>query len=321
MPTDISTTAADSFNAVVTAPANGDPRTSASVSVMGQALTNRSLWNWKRVQAMLGKYAPVSTDLPIAVENVDLATDTITLTAHGFANGDQVRFDGSGTAPLPAVIGTMYYVVGATSNTFQLALTLGGAVLNLTGALVGRVYAIKIIAPNIFLPDAAPILGGRLDTILAMFALKDFTNIFTGTNSFAGATLFQPAGQIITAGMLTFLGNSARIIHRAPIAVSGAADSTINMANSDHFTVGTLTADRVYLLNETTLTAPISYERKRFTIPTTNGHAIVFRREGSATGIFSYAGAATALSCEMWYDGAHWRGGSFSGAIVPGVDY
>ena len=321
MPTDISTTATDTFTAVVNAPASGDPRTAASVASMGQPLVNRSLWNWKRTQSVAGLWCPIGTDLPIALGSVNVATDTLTLTAHGLANGDQVRFDGSGTPPSPLDMASLYYVITASANTFQLSLTLGGAVINLTGALTGSVYAIKVVAPNIFLPDAAPLLGGRLDSILGSFALRDFSNVFTGTNSFSGATLFQSTGQIINAGLTTILGASARTIYRAPAAISGAADSTINMAPTDHFTISSLTADRAYLLNEATLTAPLAYERKRFTVVTTNGHAIVFRREGSAASIFSYAGAAVALSCEMWYDGAHWRGGSFSGGLVPGADY
>ena len=321
MPTDISTTGTDTFTAVVNAPASGDPRTAASVANMGQPLVNRSLWNWKRTQSVAGLWCPIGTDLPIALGSVNIATDTLTLTAHGLSNGDQVRFDGSGTAPSPLDMISLYYVVGATANTFQLSLTFGGAVLNLTGALIGNVYAVKVVQPNIFLPDAAPILGGRLDSILGLFAMRDFTNVFTGTNSFSGASLFQATGQILQAGLTTFLGNAARIIHRAPIAVSGASDSTINMANSDHFTIGSPTANRIFYLNETTLTAPLGYERKKFTIPSTNGFNVSFRREGSVANIFSYTGAAVGLGLDVWFDGSHWRGGSYSGAMIPGADY
>jgi hypothetical protein len=37
-----------------------------------------------------------------------------------------------GTAPSPLVLGTVYYVVSATTNTFQLSATQGGAAINLT---------------------------------------------------------------------------------------------------------------------------------------------------------------------------------------------
>lgn len=59
-------------------------------------------------------------------------SDTINFTAHGFSNGDLISY----TAPSGAIggltDGSRYYVVGATTNTFQLSSTVGGAAINLT---------------------------------------------------------------------------------------------------------------------------------------------------------------------------------------------
>ncbi len=323
MPTDISTTATDTFTAVVNAPASGDPRTAASVSNMGQPLVNRSLWNWKRTQAMAGHWAPLGTDLPVRLSNVDLATDTITLAGHGLSNGYEVRFDGSGTPPAPVAFGSVYYVVGVTANTFQLSLTSGGAVLNLTGALAGSVYVIYVGLPEIYLPDTGAMPAGRLDQLLTLFPQLDGANVFTSVNSFSGATLIQSTGSLITAGLTTFLGNAARIIHRAPITVSGASDSLINMANSDHFIIGLPTAARIYRFNQSTLTAPIAFERKRITVPANAAFSISFRREGGVLDIFQNAsGLACSYEIEVWFDGTNWRGGQYSGlGTLPGGDY
>lgn len=57
--------------------------------------------------------------------------DTITVTAHGKANGDMVVFQ-SGYAPAGLAANTTYFVVGATANTFQVSATLGGSVLPIT---------------------------------------------------------------------------------------------------------------------------------------------------------------------------------------------
>jgi hypothetical protein len=59
------------------------------------------------------------------------ATDLITLTAHGLTNGDTVVFTNVGAAT-PLVVGTVYYVVSASANTFSVALTKGGAAVNIT---------------------------------------------------------------------------------------------------------------------------------------------------------------------------------------------
>ena len=72
-----------------------------------------------------------------ALERIDVTpdhtTETFTATAHGLSNGDRVQFHRwSGTTidddNLPAGISksTWYYVINATTNTFQVSLTAGG---------------------------------------------------------------------------------------------------------------------------------------------------------------------------------------------------
>ena len=59
----------------------------------------------------------------------------IQIASHGLLNGDTVRFTlgaTGNTLPAPLVVGTWYYVVGAASDTFQVATTSGGAVIVLT---------------------------------------------------------------------------------------------------------------------------------------------------------------------------------------------
>jgi hypothetical protein len=59
------------------------------------------------------------------------ATDIITSAGHGFLNGNQVVFSGlTGGAGLSA--GTTYYVINATTNTFQVSTTWGGPAVDFT---------------------------------------------------------------------------------------------------------------------------------------------------------------------------------------------
>lgn len=72
-------------------------------------------------------------------------TDTLTSTSHGLNNGDQLNFLSSDTLPggLTAIeynypwSGELYYVVNKTTNTFQVSLTPGGSVVNITSSGVG----------------------------------------------------------------------------------------------------------------------------------------------------------------------------------------
>lgn len=59
--------------------------------------------------------------------------DVWTLTAHGLAVGDVVRFTAVGTGAAPYVVDTDYFVVNVTANLFQLSNTKGGPVIEGTG--------------------------------------------------------------------------------------------------------------------------------------------------------------------------------------------
>jgi len=62
----------------------------------------------------------------------DVTANTLTLTAHGLTDGKQISFATLGTTT-GITAWTIYFVVGATANTFQVALTAGGAAIDLTG--------------------------------------------------------------------------------------------------------------------------------------------------------------------------------------------
>ena len=64
---------------------------------------------------------------------IDYNTETITISGHGLANGNEVTYsNGGGTNIGGLTTGTNYFVVGATTDTFKLAATSGGAAINLT---------------------------------------------------------------------------------------------------------------------------------------------------------------------------------------------
>lgn len=71
--------------------------------------------------------------------DIEATGDDITITAHGLANGDMVKLFRDGTATFPANLegDKVYYVVGSTTDTIQLSLTSGGAVIDLAGSPVG----------------------------------------------------------------------------------------------------------------------------------------------------------------------------------------
>lgn len=76
-------------------------------------------------------YGPVSYNF--APADVNIGTEAITVAAHGLTNGMTVTFMSTGGLPTGLANATTYFVVGATTNTFQVSLISGGSAVNLTG--------------------------------------------------------------------------------------------------------------------------------------------------------------------------------------------
>lgn len=68
---------------------------------------------------------------------VNTSTEICTSNGHNLHNGDPVTVASSGTLPAGLTAGPTYWVISATTDTFQLAATPGGAAINLTTAGTG----------------------------------------------------------------------------------------------------------------------------------------------------------------------------------------
>ena len=93
------------------------------------------------------------TGLPSAVTISNASPAVVTWTSHGLANGTTLALSTTGTLPTGLAIGTTYYVVGAATNTFNLAATLGGTAINTSSAGSGTHTAIAdlcvVVSPGI----------------------------------------------------------------------------------------------------------------------------------------------------------------------------
>jgi hypothetical protein len=83
------------------------------------------------------------------VDSADVTANTITSNGHGLVNTDRVIFFNvvGETIPTGITEGAAYFVVGTATDTFQIALTSGGAAIDLTGQ--GEVYFEKVV-PEVF---------------------------------------------------------------------------------------------------------------------------------------------------------------------------
>lgn len=89
-------------------------------------------------QAQRDHYGVVRSDKQATINNT---TNVFTSVAHGFTNDAPVTVDISGEdVPAPLSKGTIYYVINATADTFQIALTVGGAAIDITGDTTNFIY-------------------------------------------------------------------------------------------------------------------------------------------------------------------------------------
>jgi hypothetical protein len=109
------------------------------------------------------------------------AGDLVNLTAHGLSDGNEVAFSVI-TTTTGIVINTIYFVVNAAADNFQVASTLGGAALPLTTNGSGTAKynsTIVSIVPNTSVTMSRPMAGGSAQT-LAFRLLGTYKAILKG---------------------------------------------------------------------------------------------------------------------------------------------
>jgi hypothetical protein len=189
--------------------------------------------------------------------------DTITVTNHGLTNGTSIVFTtlttGSGLST-----GTTYFVIGATANTFQVALTSGGSAVDITTAdytvATFRLAGSTPVAGLAFEAAPASNAGGVIRGILFNTTISSTTQVLkaatTLANTDSGKTFFLdlaagfavtlPAVATAAGSRLTFIvstapsGGSYTIVGASGTPIHGMALSKdLNGATDTAATAGT----------------------------------------------------------------------------------
>lgn len=94
------------------------------------------------------------------------AGDVLTSFAHGFANDQRVYVKAAPGSPLPAGLSenTLYWVVGAATDTFQVSLTQGGAAVVITAD--GEGIAVRVVGQAFTSGNLFQIAIGDIDMTL-----------------------------------------------------------------------------------------------------------------------------------------------------------
>lgn len=113
------------------AAASGTRSLSSPVAISVPACTVAWVGNLNAAGTKFNAYSPNGGD-PKEFQ-VDAAADTVRCPSHGYTDGQTITFYGD-TVPSPLVEGQVYYARDCTTDTFKVAASSGGSVIDLTTA-------------------------------------------------------------------------------------------------------------------------------------------------------------------------------------------
>lgn len=133
------------------------------------------------------------------LSSVDISANTLTLDVHGFALNDPITFrddTSGGVLPAPIVAGTTFFAVPVDENSFSIAATSGGAVINLTavGSSPTRTLVIAKIPFDSAIQWASDIIENELPAHIVPLVAPFHTLIVATTAELAVGKLLSRTG-------------------------------------------------------------------------------------------------------------------------------
>jgi surface protein len=159
----------------------------ASTLVAGQAAGSTTLTVASSAAYAVGEYVTNAVAFAATAVTFQTGTDTVTKTAHGLVDGTMLSF-ATRVTTTALTIYTLYYVINATTDTFQLSMTrTGGSVITLnangTGTMRYEVYitgkptatTVTLSAPTTSTTTATAMTARYLNTNIATLKLWSIT--------------------------------------------------------------------------------------------------------------------------------------------------
>lgn len=166
----------------------------------------------------------------VTVSNVDTTDNELDSNSHGLTNGKRVKVYSTGTIPGGLSLTRTYWVVAASTNSFSLALTEGGAEVDISSAGSGTIYAYEVADDEAV--ESLPVwegMTGRKMFAAAGGALWDVTAsqaafpVLTGL----GSDRWQHVNFVNAAATYLYMVNGVD----APVHFNGSAWATPTINN------------------------------------------------------------------------------------------
>lgn len=164
-------------------------------------------------QLPLAGWSLISGITPSTVTMTIASPCVVTLTAHGLANGTRVVFTTTGALPTGITANTtVYFIINASTNTFNISTSLGGSAVNTSGTQSGT----HTMNSEIVMQTAATPQGYQLNmrmrdagssTGCVAFSIETTDGYLVGQNSTSGPCVRSATGKTwgIAASKYQFL--------------------------------------------------------------------------------------------------------------------
>jgi len=151
--TNVSANTITSQTLTITNNPGADPIITSGTLVAGQAIGSTTLTVSNSAAYKVGMYLVGSNPVfPSISVTLQTGVNTVTYTNHGFLTDTMVAWSAVPPSATPLTINTIYYVINPTANTFQVALTKGGAPVaigaNINSGCVLRYETIIVDVPT-----------------------------------------------------------------------------------------------------------------------------------------------------------------------------
>ncbi len=214
----------------------------------------------------------------------------VTHASHGLQNDQAIYFTTTGALPTGLSVNTTYYILNKSDNTFQLALTAGGAAINTTGSQSG-VHTVNVLA------GVGNCTRGYLSTVATTHDAGDASSFYrlmgncidlalklmssTGDGSFyleeLQATNFENVDGVAIPNSIYFQFTNLVTYHNVQIGdfvtVSGASNGANNCTLKEILDVietdsgAYILVDDVTFVSELATDAVVSFRSKYDTLP------------------------------------------------------
>lgn len=164
--------------------------------------------------------------------NVNTSTGDITITSHGFLNGQSYTFISTSTVPTGFTYGASYYVINASGNTFQLSATRGGSAIVPSDQGTGiHTFTRSLKQDNTFAPTDIDLTANTI-TITGHKYMDGDMLMFTSSNSLPNE---------LGGNRMYFVINATENTFQVSLVSGGAAIQLHSIGNGTHSVTSDMT--------------------------------------------------------------------------------